>query len=457
MRDVVTDVTDITDITDVTDVPAPEDVPARRALPPSSRTLADLVGFALPGRDLPVGASPAATARRRWVWDTLRALGVRRVRREIFWRDVEPRQGEFRWDAYDPMLAEMRAEGVSFLAVLAYGNPWASSAPGATDYHPPDDPRTFARYCTETARRYGDHIRDWEVWNEPNAGFRFWRTRAGGDPRAFGALVRAAHDAVRAVDPMARIAFGGTVFLPQVIPGGVAFTRDALDANPGLAPALGAFAMHAYTLYPPRVSPEFAGPRELPHVEKVQEMAAAVTAAGYDPARPLWITEVGWPVTTTVTEELQARYLTRAALLSALAGVDGVWLYELGDGPSRVDDLVPEDSFGIFRYDADPTDAVPPAPKPAYTALRAMLTALGAMRVTARESPAGAPNDVHVLALQGDGPLRGWAAWRADDAAPAWRWAPPPGEVTAMNGDPVSRAGDGTVALTGAPVFVRAR
>ena len=224
-----------------------------------------------------------------------------------------------------------------------------------------------------------------------------------------------------------------------------------------LAPSLSAFAMHAYTLYPPRVSPEFAGPRELPHVEKVQEMAAAITAAGYDPARPIWITEVGWPVTSTITEELQARYLTRTVLLSALAGVDGVWLYELGDGPSRTDDLVPEDSFGIFRYDPDDTDDAPPAPKPAYTALRALLRALGAMRVTGREVAQGAPEDVYVLALQGDGGARGWAAWRADDAATGWRWPAPAGEVTAMNGDSVPRAGDGTVLVTGAPVFVRAR
>lgn len=447
----------VADAGDALDLPAPKDVPARRTLPPSPRALADLVGFSLPGRDLPIGDGAAAVARRRWAWETLRGLGVHRVRREIFWRDVEPRAGEFRWERYDALVAEATAAGVSLLAVLAYGNPWASSVPGATDYHPPDDPRTFARYAAEAARRYGDRIRDWEVWNEPNAGFRFWRTRAGGDPRAFGALVRAAHDAVRAVHPTARVAFGGTVFLPQVIPGGVAFTRDAFDANPGLAPSLSAFAMHAYTLYPPRVSPEFAGPRELPHVEKVQEMAAAITAAGYDPARPIWITEVGWPVTSTITEELQARYLTRTVLLSALAGVDGVWLYELGDGPSRTDDLVPEDSFGIFRYDPDDTDDAPPAPKPAYTALRALLRALGAMRVTGREVAQGAPEDVYVLALQGDGGARGWAAWRADDAATGWRWPAPAGEVTAMNGDSVLRAGDGTVLVTGAPVFVRAR
>lgn len=451
------DAGDAGETSDVKDVPAAEDVRApQRVLPPSTRALSDLVGFSLPGRDLPSGAGSAATARRRWAWSALRELGVRRVRREIFWNQVEPREGEFHWEGYDPVVAEATAEGVALLVVLAYGNPWASSAPNATEYHPPDDPRTFARYATATARRYGDRVRDWEVWNEPNAGFRFWRSRAAGDPVAFGALVRAARDAVIAERPSARVAFGGTVFLPQVIPGGAAFARASLAANPGLAGALDAFAMHAYTLYPPRVSPEFAGPRELPHVEKVREMAAALAAEGYDPTRPLWITEVGWPVTTTVTEELQARYLTRTVLLSALAGVDGVWLYELGDGPSRVDDLVPEDSFGVFRYDPDPTDDTPPAPKPAFTALRSMMGALGALRVTARELPAGAPEDVYVLALQGDRGERGWAAWRANDGAAPWPWPAPAGTVTSMSGAALQRGSDGAVPLTGAPVFLRA-
>jgi hypothetical protein len=456
VRDAVT-APDVLPPTDLIDAPEPADLPPPRLpRPPSTRALRDLLGFSLPGRDLPAGTHAAAVARRRWAWSALRDLGVRRVRREVFWRDVEPMPGRLRWDDYDPIVAEAASEGVSLLGVLAYGNTWASSLPGATDFHPPDDPAVFARFAVEVVRRYGDRVRDWEVWNEPNAGFRFWRSRATGDPRAFGALVRATVDAVRGVDPTARVAFGGTVFLPQVIPGGVAFSREALAMNPGLARSLDAFAMHAYTLYPPRVSPEFAGPRELPHVDKVQEMLGGIAAEGYDPARPLWITEVGWPVIATVTEERQARYLTRTALLSALAGVDGVWLYELGDGPGGADDLVPEDSFGIFRHDPDVTDDVPPAPKPALVALRAMLRAVGDLRVVARETPVGAPEDVYVLALQGDGSTRGWVAWRANDDASPWRWAAPAGAVTSMRGDEVAREG-GAVAVTGAPVFVRAQ
>jgi hypothetical protein len=440
---------------DVAPVDAPPALPPRRALPPSPRALSDLVGFSLPGRDLPLGASPAARGRRAWALRTLRALGVHRVRREVFWSEVEPAAGRFSWGDYDALVDECRAAGVDVLAVLAYGNRWASAAPGATDFYAPDDPRTFARYAAAAVARYRDRVRDWEVWNEPNAGFRFWLPTVRGDPAAFGRLVSLARDAALDADPSARVAFGGTVFLPQLITGGVAFARSAFEANPALAPALGAYAMHAYALYPPRVSPERDGRDEVSLVRKVEETAAMLHAGGYDLARPLWITEVGWPVTAAVPEERQARYLVRTALLSALAGVDGVWLYELGDGNGG-GELVPEDYFGVYRYDPDTADAVDPGPKRSALALRALFATLGAFRVTGRVAVEGAPDDAHVLALADASGRRAWAAWRADDDAAPWRWTPPAEatEIVDMAGAPIAR---GDVPLGGAPVYAVAR
>lgn len=454
-RDAAADVA--LDVTPDTKVDAAvDDGPAERALPPSRRTLSDLVGFSLPGRDLPIGSAPAAVARRAWAVRALRDIGLHRVRREVFWSEVEPSQGAFSWAAYDDVMRELAAANVSVLGVLAYGNRWAASAPGADDYYPPDDPATFARFAAEAARRYHDTVRDWEIWNEPNAGFRFWRPSLRGDPAAFGALVEAARISIRAVDPGARVAYGGTVFLPQVLTGGVEFARQSFEATPGLARSLAAFAMHAYTAYPPRAAPEADDAIEVSHARKVAQMAAMLDAQGYALDRPLWVTETGWPVTQAVTEELQARWLVRTVLLSALAGVDGVWLYELGDGPS-MRELVPEDSFGVFRYDADPTDAVEPAPKPSAIALRALFARLGAFRVVGREVMEGAPPDVHALSLERADGARARVAWRADDRAPPWMWpVDADAQLVAMDGAPVT-ASSGRVAVGGAPVYALLR
>ncbi len=427
--------------------------PAERELPPSPKALADLAGFSLPYRDLPTASDAASVARRRWALRTVRAMGLRRIRREIFWTDVEPTQGSLRFDAYDAIVQECADAQIELLGVLAYGNPWASSAPGADAYFPPDDPATFARFAAATVRRYRDRVRDWEIWNEPNAGFRFWRPNLRGDPAAFGALVDAARTAIAVEDPAARVAYGGTVFLPQVLTGGVDFARESFDANRGLSRALTAFAMHAYTLYPPRSSPERDAWPEVAHTRKVAQMAAMLDAEGFSLERPIWISEMGWAVTTTVTEALQAAWLVRAVLLSALAGVDGVWIYQLGDGPSA-NDLVPEDRFGIFRYDANTGDAIDPVEKPSATALRVLFTRFGRYRVTGREALAGAPSDVYALALRDPDGRRALAVWRAEDDAGPWRWTPPAGSTTTdARGDAVTVGAEG-VTVTGAPVFV---
>ena len=449
----------IDDAPDVSPTPdaGPADTgPALRVLPPSSRALQDLVGFSLPGLDLPSGATPRDVGRRAWALRTVRALGLHRVRREILWAEVEPARGTFTWDGYDAIVSECAATGIDVLGLLAYGTPWASSAAGATAENPPDDPADFAAYVTATVNRYRAHVHDWEVWNEPNAGFRFWRPSLRGDPVAFGRLVASARSAVVAVDPAARVAFGGTVFLPQLIEGGVAFSRDSFDANPGLAASLGAFAMHAYTLYPPRVGPEAEGGGEVSHVHKIQQMAAMLGDEGFDTARPLWVTETGWPVTADVSELQQAQYLVRTVLLSAFAGADGVWLYELGDGPGG-NALVPEDDFGLYHYDPDPADTQDPAPKPAAGAVAGLVRTLGGSHVVARETPAGQPDEGWVLRLEDAAGRRAWAVWRTDDGGRPWQWTPPGEAVDRfdMNGDAL--AGSGPLTPGTSPVYLRAR
>ena len=108
-------------------------------------------------------------------------------------------------------------------------------------------------------------------------------------------------------------------------------------------------------------------------------------------------------------------------------------------------------------YDADTADTVDPAPKLSATALRALFTTLGAFRVTARESIPGAPDDAHVLALRDPAGRRAWAAWRADDGAPAWRWNPPAAatELVDMQGRTLPRGVDGAP-IGGAPVYALA-
>jgi hypothetical protein len=120
--------------------------------------------------------------------DTLRALGVDRVRVTLQWRLVAPAAGEARkpddfdgadpaayppgaWDRYDRLvrLAERRDLGVN-MNVTAPAPNWATgTAPGRPEIDATFDPSAaeFGAFVRAAARRYpGVHY--WSIWNEPN-------------------------------------------------------------------------------------------------------------------------------------------------------------------------------------------------------------------------------------------------------------------------------------------------
>ncbi len=135
------------------------------------------------------------------------------------WVFVEPNEGEWKWADSD--LAKYRAGKLSILGMLSTAPRWASylrdtdtTGPGGYfgQFFLPKDPSQFGNYCRTVAERYRDHIRDYEVWNEP------WQTRWFGvafvddngrrrivtpehPQQRYVDLVRTAFEAVRTVDP----------------------------------------------------------------------------------------------------------------------------------------------------------------------------------------------------------------------------------------------------------------
>ena len=82
----------------------------------------------------------------------MRAVGVRRVRLDVSWAEVEPKQGEFAWTATDRVVRAARAAGLRILAVLCFEPPWAR-AYGADGARRPVDPELFASFSAAAATR----------------------------------------------------------------------------------------------------------------------------------------------------------------------------------------------------------------------------------------------------------------------------------------------------------------
>jgi hypothetical protein len=412
----------------------------------AQRPLADRVG-------LSAGpcASASCEAARQKFFGLVKDLGIHRIRFDLRWQDVEGTKGKFDFSGNDRVVDEAAAANIDVLGILDYGATWASSH--NDQMYPPDHVSDFVDYAKATVSHFDGKISEYEIWNEPNAGFSFWKTQFGGDPKAFGALTESAADAIHGLklQKPVTVAPGGTVFLSQfvpvfpfgTIPSGPDFMTNAEKASPNLLKSVDAYAFHGYNAYPPRNAPESAALGEVQLGEKITKTKAV--AGGH----PLWLTEIGWPTANGVDENAQARWSVRAILLAYLAGVDTTYLYTLYDGASPPGwAFSPEGSFGLCNADG--------STKQAYRAVKALLSTVGGTIGIKRLAPAGAPGDAYVVELAQPGGKKAWAAWRSDDGQGTWNFTLPTdikGTIHALDGSTHGATGK-TLGVTREPVYV---
>jgi len=373
-------------------------------------------------RDAPEPGSPAGEAACLAGvvrWDTRRdpsrldaeirhfkALGVRTVRWGVAWVDVEKQRGTFDLDWVDAPLAALEAAGIATVVLLGYGNPLYSGRSDGDPYWP-TEPAPFGAYAREVAARFGTRFAAYEIWNEPNAGYRFFKPVE--DAVRFADLTVAAADGIAGACAECRVLFGGVFWHHEVIQGGVDFIREAYEARPELRTKMHGLAVHPYSLYPPEAPPDSREAPEIPLDEKVLE---AARATGAQPLPETWITEMGWPVWNRTDGTGQAAHLVKAFALAARAGSRVACWYQLQDGP-RAGMFPPEHDFGLLHYDDGGTASA--RPKAARDAMAAFEREVG---------PLGYSSDrVSALGLRADGDgallFRDAAATRA--ATVLWR------------------------------------
>lgn len=149
--------------------------------------------------------------------DEIRAFGVTQIRQTIFWqtyaprpnRKTKPRFNASNPDAYPPgtwarldsIVAESAARGIKvMLTPTGPGPKWATAATKDNLTRP--SPKHFGQFVTALARRYGDQVSMWSIWNEPNQPqFLLPQYRKGrpASPQLYRGLYRAAYKAIRSV------------------------------------------------------------------------------------------------------------------------------------------------------------------------------------------------------------------------------------------------------------------
>ncbi|MDQ3458207.1 MAG: hypothetical protein M3498_02705 [Deinococcota bacterium] len=328
----------------------------------------------------------------------LEMAGVRMVRDELPWSAVEPPAGETRGayafpESYDQYMNALDASGVSSLTILNYGNRlYDFDEEGIGSIPFTDDGRAgYAAYALALKERY-PHIAEFEVWNEINAALPNWnRGPCRNSPplndyaiTCHYELIKNTYETVKAAHPDMLVTGPAGVTLPYGYLDAI-FEKGALDF-------LDAVTVHPYATN--AAAPEFAygnpaaGFIGTSLEDRARQLRNLMAQYGGGDKR-IYFSELGWPTgsaNNTVSELSQAKYLTRAYVLSLAANVDKMFWYDfVNDG---IEDDRREQNFGLVRAKNDPLGAY--TPKPAYVAYAAAARQLTGARFVGKDgAPAG--------------------------------------------------------------------
>lgn len=129
------------------------------------------------------------------------------LRQFVYWDEIEPSKGQYDWAQWDEIFNVLgEYPGLEPVIVLMHSPQWARiSPPGieATVTAPPQSLADFARFAGRFARRYGDSVNYYQIWDEPNLGDAWGSLPPR--PADYLALLAAGGQAIRAEDASAKI------------------------------------------------------------------------------------------------------------------------------------------------------------------------------------------------------------------------------------------------------------
>jgi O-antigen ligase len=216
------------------------------------------------------------------------AAGLRRVRQEFPWSQMEPAPGHFRWERWDRIVNEVEAHGLELVAVLHTTPPWACEGRGP--HTPPLREADFGRFARAFALRYGGQVHGYQIWDEPNLSSH-WGDRYA-DPAAYARLLLGGASQIRAADPQALILVAGLAPTWEKGPLNLdeaLFLRELYEAGAGSGFDVVAAKPYGFWSGPEdrRVSPDVLNFSRLIRLREVME-------AHGDGDKPVWAVAWGW-------------------------------------------------------------------------------------------------------------------------------------------------------------------
>jgi hypothetical protein len=359
-----------------TQAPEPTQAPKPTKKPAASAGAANVFAYG-------IQVDPAGAA--KTIINDLNKLGIRWVKFQLSWKDIEPQQGTYNWGAWDQIMLTYNRAGFHVLLSVVKAPDWAR--PKNTDLSqegPPADPNTFARFVGEMSQRYRTGVHAIEVWNEQNLA-----REGGGAPmpaQNYIALLSAAYNTIKTVDRSVIVVSGGPTpagdvpgaaidditYLGQMYAAGLKGVSDAVGVHPSgyNCPADADWQ----SVSDPTAT--FRGPFDNRHhswcFRGTMEGYRNVMVANGDSNKLLWPTEFGWAVANPPppsyeyaadnTRQEQAQWIVSAyEQAKAWGWVGPMFLWNLNYGVTK-----PGSEQAAFSI------LMPEGATPAYQALAAL-------------------------------------------------------------------------------------
>ena len=324
--------------------------------------------------------------------DKVHALGIKIVRKGVYWNDVEKVRGEYSFHSSEKQIEHADKLGMTVVVTLFASNDLYEKRDGVRGVITEEGRQGFAKFAAAAAARYKGRKVVFEIWNEPNVR-TFWGSHGTHNTKPFAdqysALVNAAVPEMLKADPGAFVVAGS---VSNYWEPSYQWTEFCLQ-NGVLKSGIRAWSVHPYGV---------SSPEE--HAAGHARMRELLKKYGA-PDMPLINTERGFAVSKTATGEgwsggaaaksldYQAWHFVRQILVDQLHGVKfSVW-YEWGG----------DEGFGFWNPDG--------SPRPVVAALGELVAELSGHRVV-RRLEADWPRD-YILLLQDEKGGQKLAFWTA--------------------------------------------
>lgn len=345
-------------------------------------------------------------------------LGAGWNRWPLYWDRVEHSPGAFDWTGYDRLVTQDMQHGLQVDAILL-GSPSfhrgggsidginapafsdGTDTPGAGKM--PNTGNPWAMFVYQAVLRYkpggllaqqglipsGAGVTVWEAWNEPDLTM-FW----SGSPTEYARLLKVTYLVVHAVDPNARVMFGGLAY-------------GNPDKDDWLAHVLAIYAndsgRNTYNWYM-----DIVGVHNYSYAKRSGLIVRRVnqTLANHGLYRPVWLNESGVPVwddypgptgaandpasrALRATMQQQANFVVESTAYAWAEGADVVFIHQLYDdcgNQAGGTNFAPNsgqsgDAYGLYRNERNEPcysqHPLPGTPRPAAAAFYRMAQIFG--------------------------------------------------------------------------------